>query len=61
MKSFGLEEAGVELSTSGWFIDDISPQLDALRSEIISGQIDVPVEPADRFRSGHLSATGPQR
>ena len=43
----GLAEGGVELSTSGAYIDDISPQLGTLRRAIISGEIDVPTQPAE--------------
>jgi basic membrane lipoprotein Med (substrate-binding protein (PBP1-ABC) superfamily)/DNA-binding SARP family transcriptional activator len=46
-RSFGLSEEGVAISDSGGFIDDIRPDLDALRARIISGEIEVPTEPAD--------------
>jgi basic membrane lipoprotein Med (substrate-binding protein (PBP1-ABC) superfamily) len=42
---FGLAEGGVGLSSSGGFIDDIRPDLDRLRDQIISGEIEVPVVP----------------
>lgn len=44
-KSFGLAEGGVELSTSGGFIDDVSAKLDGLRNDIIGGEIVVPASP----------------
>ena len=37
-----LGPRGVELSYSGGFIADIRPQLEAIRQQIVSGQIDVP-------------------
>jgi basic membrane protein A len=46
-RSFGLAEGGVDISYSGGFIDDIRPELDAVRARIISGELRVPVEPAD--------------
>ena len=42
---FGLAEGGVELSYSGGFIDDLRPELDRLRAQIGSGEIEVPVIP----------------
>ncbi len=42
---FGLAEGGVGLSSSGGFIEDIRPELDRLRDQIISGEIEVPVVP----------------
>jgi basic membrane lipoprotein Med (substrate-binding protein (PBP1-ABC) superfamily)/DNA-binding SARP family transcriptional activator len=46
-RSFGLAEGGVEISYSGGFIDDIRPQLDALRARIIAGEIAVPTVPTE--------------
>lgn len=42
----GLAEGGVGLAESGGFIDDIRPELDRLRSLIISGDIEVPILPS---------------
>ena len=43
---FDLAADGVGYSTSGGFIDDITDQLDALREQIIKGELEVPTEPA---------------
>src|SRR5690606_26782693 len=43
---FDLAVEGVGYSTSGGFIDDIVGDLDALKDEIISGEIKVPSTPA---------------
>jgi basic membrane lipoprotein Med (substrate-binding protein (PBP1-ABC) superfamily) len=50
-RRLGLASGGVGLSTSGGFIDDIRPELERLREQIISGEIKVPTVPASR-RSG---------
>jgi basic membrane protein A and related proteins len=42
----GLAEDGVGYSTSGGFIDDIVPQLEEFKAQIIDGTIVVPTEPA---------------
>jgi basic membrane lipoprotein Med (substrate-binding protein (PBP1-ABC) superfamily) len=47
VRSLGLAEVGVDISYSGGFIDDVRPELEALRARIISGEIEVPTEPAD--------------
>lgn len=46
-RSFGLAEGGVDISYSGGFLDDIRPELEALRARIVSGEIDAPTVPAD--------------
>lgn len=43
---FGLAEGGVDLAYSGGFIDDIRPDLDRLRAQIVAGTIEVPVIPS---------------
>jgi len=43
---FGLAEGGVDLAYSGGFIDDIRPELDRLRAQIVAGEIEVPVIPS---------------
>ncbi len=43
---FDLAADGVGYSTSGGFIDDITEQLDALREQIVKGELTVPTEPA---------------
>jgi basic membrane lipoprotein Med (substrate-binding protein (PBP1-ABC) superfamily)/DNA-binding SARP family transcriptional activator len=47
-RQFDLADGGVDLADSGGFIDDIRPQLDALRARIIAGEIDVPTIPPDK-------------
>ena len=42
----GNHAGGVDLALSGGFIDDIQPQLEQLRSEIVAGEIDVPTSPS---------------
>jgi basic membrane protein A len=42
---FDLAVDGVGYSTSGGFIDDITGDLDALRTQIVSGELEVPTEP----------------
>ncbi|MDQ4008463.1 MAG: BMP family ABC transporter substrate-binding protein [Actinomycetota bacterium] len=42
---YDLEANGVGYSTSGGFIDDIVPQLEKYKKQIISGQIEVPSTP----------------
>ncbi|GMQ98166.1 MAG: BMP family ABC transporter substrate-binding protein [Acidimicrobiia bacterium] len=43
---FDLAADGVGYSTSGGFVDDITGELDALREQIITGELEVPTEPA---------------
>ncbi|MBK6969027.1 MAG: BMP family ABC transporter substrate-binding protein [Candidatus Microthrix sp.] len=43
--SFDLEAGGVDYSTSGGFVDDISGDIDKLKEQIISGEIEVPITP----------------
>jgi basic membrane lipoprotein Med (substrate-binding protein (PBP1-ABC) superfamily)/DNA-binding SARP family transcriptional activator len=47
-REFDLASGGVDIAYSGGFIDDIRPQIEALRARIISGEIVVPDLPADR-------------
>jgi basic membrane protein A and related proteins len=47
-RRLGLAEGWVDISYSGGFIDGIRSQLERLRQQIISGEIDVPNVPADR-------------
>jgi basic membrane protein A len=42
---FDLSVDGVGYATSGGFIDDIADQLDELKEQIISGEIEIPTEP----------------
>lgn len=44
--TFDLKSNGVGYSTSGGFVDDIKPKLDAAAEKIKSGQITVPTDPA---------------
>lgn len=42
---FDLESTGVDYSTSGGFVDDITDQLEELKTQIIAGEIEVPTTP----------------
>ena len=44
----GLAENGVEISYSGGYINDIQPRIEALRNQIISGEVKVSCRPSDR-------------
>jgi len=46
VRRFGLAEDGVDIVYSGGFIDDIRPQIEDLRAQIIAGDIVVPSKPA---------------
>lgn len=48
MRTFDLESGFVEISYSGGFLDDVRPQLEDLKRQIINGQIDVNRWPADK-------------
>jgi basic membrane protein A len=48
IRRLGLESGGVELASSGGFIDDIRPELDRIRRRIIAGEIAVPVAPTNK-------------
>jgi basic membrane protein A len=43
--TYDLEAGGVDYATSGGYIDDIAEQLEELRAQIISGEIEVPTTP----------------
>ena len=43
--TYDLEAGGVDYSTSGGYIDDIKDQLEELKAQIISGDIEVPTTP----------------
>jgi basic membrane protein A len=43
--TFDLARDGVGYSTSGGFVDDIAGDLDALKQQIIDGEIEVPTAP----------------
>lgn len=45
-RTFDLASGGVDYSTSGGFVDDITDQLDELKQRIIDGDIEVPTEPS---------------
>lgn len=47
-RTFDLASGGTDISYSGGFIDDIRPQLEAARAQIVAGQIRVPCVPDDR-------------
>lgn len=42
---FDLKSGGIDFATSGGFVDDIKPQLDDLKQQIIDGKITVPTKP----------------
>ena len=42
---FDLAAGGVDYSTSGGFVDDISAELDDYKQQIIDGEIEVPTAP----------------
>ncbi len=46
VRQFGLAEGGVDIVYSGGFIDDIRPQIEDLRAQIIAGDVVVPSKPA---------------
>jgi len=43
--TYDLEAGGVDYSTTGGYIDDIVEQLEELKAQIISGEIEVPTAP----------------
>ena len=43
--AYDLSVDGVGYSTSGGFVDDIAGELEALKAQIVSGEISVPTEP----------------
>jgi basic membrane protein A len=45
--AFDLSVDGVGYATSGGYVDDIVPQLEQFKADIISGKITVPVKPED--------------
>jgi len=45
IRVFDLSVDGVGYSTSGGFVDDIAPELDDLKQQIIDGEIEVPTVP----------------
>ncbi len=45
-RQFGLAEGVVDIAYSGGFIDDIRPQIEDLRAQIIAGDVVVPSKPA---------------
>jgi basic membrane protein A len=46
VRRFGLADGGVDIAYSGGFIDDIRPQIEDLRAQIIAGAVVVPSKPA---------------
>ena len=46
VRQFGLADGGVDIAYSGGFIDDIRPQIEDLRAQIIAGDVVVPSKPA---------------
>jgi basic membrane protein A len=45
LTAFDLAAGGVDYSTTGGFLDDITDQLDAFKQQIIDGEIEVPTAP----------------
>lgn len=50
-RTFDLASGGMDISYSGGFVDDIRPQLEAARAQIIEGQVIVPCLPHDRVEA----------
>ena len=46
VRQLGLAEGGVDIAYGGGFIDDIRPQIEDLRAQIIAGDVVVPSKPA---------------
>jgi basic membrane protein A len=46
VREFGVAEGGVDIAYSGGFIDDIRPQIEDLRAQIIAGDVVVPSKQA---------------
>ena len=51
----GLAAGGVGLSYSGGHVDDLRPQIEAIRQDIIAGRVVVPCWPSDREPAGSTS------
>jgi len=47
-RELNLSNGGVDLATSGGFIDDIQPELERLRRAVVEGEITVPTTPSSR-------------
>ncbi|HEX6208687.1 MAG TPA: BTAD domain-containing putative transcriptional regulator [Actinomycetota bacterium] len=47
-RELNLASGGVDISYTGGFIDDIRPELERLRQQIIEGDIEVPTIPAEK-------------
>ncbi|MEU4682408.1 BMP family lipoprotein [Streptomyces xinghaiensis] len=45
VNAYTLKEDGVSLATSGGFIDDIQPKIDAAKEKIVSGEVKVDEQP----------------
>ena len=45
IRTFGLANGGVGYATSGGFIDDLVPRIDAYAAKIVAGTIVVPETP----------------
>jgi basic membrane protein A len=57
---WGLAETGGEgISYSGGYLDDIRPQLEALRARIVSGEIEVPCVPQELMDQARALGMGP--
>jgi basic membrane protein A len=48
IRRFGLAQGAFELTLSGGTLDDIRPQIDALRARVVAGEFEVPEFPPDR-------------
>jgi basic membrane protein A len=51
-RQFGLGEGAFDLAASGGFIDDLQPRIEALRAQIVAGEIEVPPYPVNRAPPG---------
>ena len=47
-RTFDLASGGIDISYSGGYIEDIRPQLEAAREQIVAGRIVVPCFPVER-------------
>lgn len=51
MQTFNLASGGMDISYSGGFIDDIRPQIETAKEQIISGRVSVPCFPDEKSES----------
>lgn len=56
VRRFGLAEGGVDLASSGGFADEIRPELDRRRAQIVSGEIEGLIIPSRKGGQRELRA-----